>query len=103
MKKSSIPIEVTKFEKNYSNFHEFYNECEEKIYRKMIDVYEKLKSEDIKQKNLIFTASVDGFIFDTAFLLDSTNPSLLKEVIIPFFEDREDYETCSKILSLYTD
>lgn len=103
MKKTEISVEIVKYEKDYEDFNAFNSECEEKIYRKMIDVYEELKKSNEKEKKLIFVAKINGIIFDTNFVISKSHLMTLKEVILPFFESVEDYETCDKILNLCSD
>ena len=87
--------------KNYPDFDSFYYESKETIYRKLIDAFEKVNIPENKTTNLTVVGNIQGKPFNSKFIIEKSNLGLLMSVLIPFFEDMEDYETCSKIVKLY--
>jgi hypothetical protein len=96
-KNSSIALVI---ENNYSNFQEFYTNEKHQIYSKIIDIYEEILKGNIDSQKLIVVGKIEGCTFDTDFEINKDNQRLLIDVIIPYFEKIEEYETCKKILEL---
>ena len=95
-----ILTETLRIETNFPDFMSFYNESEETIYRKILEIFEDLKTSNKDQKQLIIIANIDGFVFDTIFYILKDNHQLITDVIRPYFERMEDYETCEKIVKI---
>jgi hypothetical protein len=93
--------EIFIIDQNYSDFPSFYSEVKGQIYRKIFETYEKVLASGKKEMNLIVTGYINDEPFNTEFIIDKTDPSLLIKVINPYFESIEDYETCGKITQLY--
>jgi hypothetical protein len=93
--------EIFIIDQNYSDFPSFYSEVKGQIYRKIFETYEKVLASGKKEMNLIVTGYINDEPFNTEFIIDKTDPSLLIKVINPYFESIEDYETCGKIMQLY--
>jgi hypothetical protein len=89
-------------EKNYDDFPSFYKESKDIIYRKIIDTFESAKASGKETQILIVTARIENQPFDTDFPIIKSDPGLLMR-IIPYFESIEDYETCGKIMKLYSE
>jgi hypothetical protein len=87
-----------RIETEYPDFLTFCNDAQEIIYRKMIDVFESLQNDDI---SLSVIANIEGFKFDTVLNINKARSTQLMDVILPFFEEMEDYKTCDRILKLY--
>jgi hypothetical protein len=49
------------------------------------------------------SANIKGLEWDTEFNFTKNESFVLKRDLMPFFEDNEDYETCSEIISLSKD
>lgn len=87
---------------NYPDFKSFYKDSQELIYRKVLYAFEELKKTK-KDKKLVVTSEINDHVFDTDFDINIESVNMLMNTIIPFFEKIEDYETCSKIVELYSD
>jgi hypothetical protein len=88
-------------EKEYDDFDTFFNESKEIIYRKMIDLYETIKDPSLDDITLTVLATIDDSPFNSNFSISKNTSELLMDVIIPFFESTEEYETCDRALKLY--
>ena len=67
----------------------------------LLDAFEKANVPENITTNLTVVGHIQGKPFNSKFLIEKSNPSLLMSVLNPFFEDMEDYETCAKIVKLY--
>lgn len=85
----------------YSTFSEFLRNEKHKIYTKIIDAFEDIIKNNIKEKILIVSARAEGTVFNTRFEISEKSKDMLKETISPYFEKIEEYETCSRISELY--
>jgi hypothetical protein len=92
---------------SYEGFNEFYRKNQEIILEGIIDVFNEFKKTD--KKKLTFLIKVNLSIEDGETLWDSEftftrkdYPVLVKEVI-PFYEEKENYEKCLEIMNLYND
>ena len=92
---------------SYDGFNEFYRKNREIILEGIIDVFNEFKKTD--KKKLTFLIKVNLSIEDGETLWDSEftftrkdYPVLVKEVI-PFYEEKENYEKCLEIMNLYND
>jgi hypothetical protein len=93
-------IEEIKFEVNYPGFSEFQADCMDRIYRKFLFVYETLYLSGIETKKMVVHAKIDGVVFDSVFEISRENTDLLTDTICKYFEEIEEYETCSKIMKM---
>jgi len=89
-----------RIEDNYPGFGEFYSDCKDSIYRKFVTVWEEMLESGDKKAELVISACVDDHEFETTFNISAENLGLLTEVICKYFEEIEDYETCSKIMKI---
>ena len=86
---------------NFPSFTVFFDNSKELIYKKMIEVFNELLETDIKSKTLIVTARINGVTFSTEFNINVEIPHMITEIIIPFFEEKEDYEYCYSAMTTY--
>jgi len=91
----------------YDGFNEFYKKNQEVILDGILDVFNEFKITD--KKKLTFLIKVNLNIEDGETMWDSEftftrndYPVLIKEVI-PFYEEKENYEKCLEIMNLYND
>lgn len=87
-------------EKKYDRFEDFYDNEKQKIYEKIVEVYEKNTQNDTNENSLNVVAYVDGVEFTAEFYIDKNNTAILTETINPYFEENEDYELCDKIYKI---
>lgn len=93
----TIPMLI---EADYSSFEDFYKNEKHNIYSKILDVFDEILKENIKESKLLVVARIDGVIFDTDFKITKDNKDLLIKTVMPYFEEIEEYETCQRIKEL---
>ena len=85
----------------YDDYNEFINDTRDPIYRTILSAFQKLKNEESVHVNV--NACIDNTNFTSEFEFTRFDTSILTNVINPYFEELEDYETCSEIIKIYTD
>lgn len=90
-----IEIEIDNY--NYDKYVEFSNDV---IYNKVIEIYDNANK--LKKKNIVlevtFTSKLLKITNKISFNISDIEP--LTEVLLPFFQDKEEYEKCDKILKI---
>jgi len=84
------------------NFH-WVNKRYQFIYKSIIDIFLEFKKTRKKTLTLNISAKIKGMDWDTEFTFNRDETIVLKRDVLPYFEDIEDYESCSEILNLYKD
>jgi hypothetical protein len=92
-----------KIEGNYKEFNDFYDVNKELIYKSIIDLFHEFKKTRKRTLTLYVSAKIKGLEWDTEFNFTKNESFVLKRDLMPFFENNEDYETCSEIISLTRD
>jgi hypothetical protein len=92
---------VLEIKKNFPSFPIFFKHSKEEIYKKMIDLFQELLDRNIKSKILHVNAMINGVTFSTKFNINVEVPGIITEVIIPHFEEGEDYEFCYTAMTVY--
>lgn len=92
-----------KIKGNYNDFNDFYDENKELIYKSIIELFHEFKKTRKQTLTLYVSANIKGLEWDTEFNFTKNELFVLKRDLMPFFEDNEDYETCSEIISLSKD
>lgn len=102
-KKEKKPDIRLVFKGKYSDFKDFYDENKESIYRSIIELFKKFETTTTRKKTLTLSvaAKISNLDWDTEFNFTKSESIILKRDIMPFFEEVEDYETCSEIISLH--
>ena len=85
----------------YPDFATYYANCKEPIYRKMLEVFQTLLTSESTRTRLVTIGNINNVEFDASYFFEKSNPGLLIDVINPFFESIEDYETCENVMSTY--
>jgi hypothetical protein len=88
------------FERNYKSFSDFYDTHKTEIYKSIIELFNEFKITNRKVLSLKLCAKIDNLEWDTEFNFTKDESIVLKRDIMPYFEDTEDYETCSEIIKL---
>jgi hypothetical protein len=91
------------FKGKYNEFKDFYDENKEMIYKSIIEVFQGFKNTRKKSLSLYISAKIKGLEWDTEFNFKKDECIILKRDLMPYFEQTEDYETCSEIISLHKD
>jgi hypothetical protein len=104
-----VPNQQTDFYKEliikgkYEEFKDFYDVNKELIYKSIIDVFRGFKKNKKRVLKLYISAKIKDLEWDTEFKFNRKETIILKRDLMPYFEQIEDYETCSEIISLYND
>lgn len=85
----------------YEEFKDFYDYNKELIYKSIIDVFKGFKNSNKRVLKLYVSAKIKDLEWDTEFKFNRKETIILKRDLMPYFENIEDYETCSEIISLY--
>lgn len=89
------------FDGEFLEFKDFYDENKETIYRSIIKLFEEFKKTKKKTLTLFISAKIQGLEWDTEFNFTKNESIILKRDLMPYFEDKEDYETCGDIINLH--
>jgi hypothetical protein len=85
-------------ETEYADFGTFMEETRDPVYRTILEAFKELLKKD--RVNVIVQASVDNAEFESDLEFTRNSINLLDEIVIPYFESIEDYETCNEVLKL---
>lgn len=102
-KKRTQPDFVLSLDGIYKDFTDFYGKNKETIYRSILNLFVELKSTTKSSLTLMVTAKIRGLEWDTDFTFSKKDAKSLIRDVMPFFEQNEDYETCSEIIKLHKD
>ena len=100
-KKRTEPDFVLNLDGTYKDFTDFYGKNKETIYRSILNLFKELSSTDKFSLTLMVTAKIRGLEWDTDFTFSKKDAKSLIRDVMPFFEQNEDYETCSEIIKLH--
>lgn len=85
----------------YSDFDSFMDDNREKIYRGIIEIFNELKFSKKKSLSMELFVNISGFNWDSKFSFTEDDAIVLTRDLIPYFQDIEDYETCTEIMKIY--
>lgn len=85
---------------NYGSFDEFYTENKSEIYRTIVDIFNEYKSTDKKVLTFSLSALITNIKWITEFSFTKDQFFVMKRDVLPYFEEMEDYEMCTKIMCL---
>ena len=88
------------FKKKYKSYHEFHNENKEKIYKSIVELFSEFQIVRNKTLSITISAKIENIDWTTELLFNKNEVDILKKDLMGYFEDIEDYETCSTIISL---
>ena len=100
-KKTRTPYRHLHLKGRYEDFGDFYDDNKEKIYKSIIEVFEGFTTTNKRKLSLYIQSVIKGLEWDTEFIFEKTQPIILTRDVMPFFEQKEDYETCIEIQKLY--
>jgi len=92
---------TVKFDVNYNDFQTFLDETRDPVYRIILSAFEDLKKDEKVKVNVL--ADIEGNQFKSELEYTKSNLDILTDVINPYFERVEDYETCAKIMKLHSE
>jgi hypothetical protein len=88
------------FNKKFKSYHDFHNENKENIYKSIIDLFSEFKKVKNKSLSIIINAKIENIDWTTELNFNRNEIHILKKDLMSYFEEIEDYETCSQIISL---
>jgi len=86
---------------NFTSFSSFFENSKGTIYTSMINSYIDLYDKKIKSKILLVNAKIDNQNFTTEFNISVNLPNIIIDIIIPYFEEIENYEMCDTSMKIY--
>lgn len=99
MPKTKIFREL-KFTKRYKSYSDFHGDNREIIYKTIIDLFKEFKVVRNKTLSFLISANIENIEWKTELSFNRGELFLLKKDVMPYFEEIEDYETCSEIISI---
>ena len=93
--KSGLTISFTDHFNDYGTFMEA---SRDPIYRTILNAFKELKEKDRVSINV--TAHVDNTEFESELEFTKLNLDILTDVVNPYFEEIEDYESCAKVMKI---
>jgi hypothetical protein len=86
---------------SYDDFPEFYLKNKEEIYKNIVMSFKSINRKDKENVILILSAKINELQWETELKFNKKECFVLTRDILPFFEEKEEYEYCEEILSLY--
>ena len=90
-----------KFKSIYTDYETFMNETRDPIYRTILAAFQSLKEKDSVTVNVF--AEVEKTEFESNLEFTISNIDILTDVINPYFESIEDYESCSEVMKILSE
>ena len=94
-------IKKLKIDESYEDFPEFYLKNKEEIYKNVVLSFKSINRKDKENVILLLSAKINGLQWETELKFNKKECFVLIRDILPFFEDKEEYEYCEQILNLY--
>lgn len=95
------PYIVLTIDGNFQDFTDFYDDNKEVIYKNILVLFDSLLTSPQPTLSLSVVARIRGLEWDTEFNFSKKDKETLLKDVMPYFEQSEDYETCSKIIELH--
>jgi len=89
------------FKKKYKSYHEFHNENRETIYKSIVELFSEFQKVRNITLSITINAKIENIDWTTELMFNRNEVGILKKDLMEYFEDIEDYETCSTIKYLY--
>ncbi len=100
-KRKKTPDTILNLDESYKDFNDFYGKNKDTIYRAILELFKELPNTRKKSLTLMVTAKIRGLEWDTEFTFSKDDAKMLIRDVMPYFEQSEDYETCSEIINLH--
>jgi len=92
---------VLSFKDIFTDYPTFMNQTRDPIYRAILLAFDALKEKEKVAVNI--SATVDDTEFESELEFTKANLDILTDVINPYFEKIEDYETCVEVMKVLSD
>jgi len=89
---------VLSFKDVFTDYPTFMDQTRDPIYRTILLAFDALKEKEKVAVNI--SATVDDTEFESELEFTKANLDILTDVINPYFEKIEDYETCSEVMKV---
>ena len=89
------------FKSTYDDYKTFMDETRDPIYRTILTAFKELKEKDRVVVNVF--AKVEKTEFESNLEFTKSNLDILTDVINPYFESIEDYESCSEVMTILSE
>ncbi len=99
--KYTISGHTVKIETVYDDYETFMNATRDPIYHTILNAFKELKERDSVMVNV--QAHVEEVDFESNLEFTKENANILIEVINPYFEKKEEYETCAVVMKVYSE
>lgn len=86
---------------SYDDFPEFYLKNKEEIYKNIVMSFKSINRKDKENVILILSAKINELQWETELKFNKKECFVLTRDILPFFEEKEEYEYCGEIMNLY--
>ena len=86
------------FEDHFDDYKTFMDVSRDPIYRTILSAFETLKEKEAVWVNV--KATVLDTEFESELEFTKSNLDILTDVINPYFEGIEDYESCSEVMKI---
>lgn len=85
----------------YSSLEDFQETNKRAIFLNFIEIFRKMTVIEKPIISLCIIWNTDVIVMKTTYQIDKSDINILNEILLPYFLDIEDYETCSEIKILY--
>jgi len=86
------------FKDHFEDYKTFMDETRDPIYRTILSAFESLKEKE--RVSVSVKAKVDNTEFESELEFTKSNLDILTDVINPYFEGIEDYESCGEVMKV---
>lgn len=89
------------FSDHFTDYGTFMEASRDPIYRTILSAFKELKGKEKVAVNV--SAQVDNTEFESELEFTKLNLDILTDVVNPYFEEIEDYETCAKVMEVLSE
>jgi hypothetical protein len=94
------PFKELIFSEKYKSYTEFHLKNKEEIYKSIVELFKNFIDTKNKTQSIIISATIENIEWTTELIFNKKEFNVLKNDIMPYFEDNEDYEMCSEIINV---
>jgi len=89
------------FTDHFTDYKTFMDASRDPIYRVILSAFTELNEKE--RVSVSVTAQVDNTEFESELEFTKLNLDILTDVVNPYFEEIEDYETCAKVMQVLSE
>lgn len=91
------------FEEQYTDFKTFYVNNKSEIFLNTVNLFKNFKNNIDDELSILIKWNINDIYVKTIIKYNKNSIDLLNYLILPYFEDIEEYEICSEIKTLYNE